>query len=62
MLNAVGKYETLRQEKKANVFCPKLGDDFFVSIEVEKGGIGKLYTIAACEVSGDDTMRLSGIQ
>ena len=60
VLNAVGKYESLRQEKKANLFCPKLGDDFFVSIEVEVKD-RKLYTTAKYEVSGDDTIKLSGL-
>jgi hypothetical protein len=60
VLNAVGKNETLRQEKKANVFCTKLGDNSFVSIEVEEKN-RKGYAIAKYEVSGDDTIKLSGL-
>ena len=60
VLNAVGKNEKLRQEKKANLFCAKLGDDFFVSIEVEEKD-RKSYTIAKYEVSDDDTIKFSGL-
>ena len=60
VLNAVGKNESLRQEKYANLFCTKIGDDWLVSIEAEEKG-QKVYAIAKYVISVDDTIKLSGL-